>query len=192
MAKIKDVFQDLLTKIETVDSFQYVRVFNNQFAQMEAGTVESFPMPFALVEIIIPQNYDQLAIGYTISDLIIRVHIGMVEYDSGDGTFEQNLNIFALRDSIIGLFQYYEPVGCSGMMKIAEQQDYEHTNVYHYTVDFKCSFVDSAGRTDATLVEKTTETELVIDVTLVKQLSDIITEGGYYITTEDGKIIGTY
>ena len=163
MAGIGSVVTDLLAKIETLTQFKYVRVFNNQFTQMENGTVESFPMPCSFVEIVAPQSYDQLGVGYTISDLIIRVHIGMVEYDAQDGTFEQNLNIFALRDSVISLLQYYEPVGCGGLMKVAEQQDYEHTNVYHYTVDFKCAFVDNVGRTDSSLITKDPPTDLVVN-----------------------------
>lgn len=163
MAGIGDYIQDLLAKIATNTTFQYVRVFNNQFAQMDSGEVESFPMPCAFVEIVAPNSYDQLGIGYAISDLITRVHIGMVEYDAQDGTFEQNLSIFTLRDSIIGLLQYYQPVGAGKMMKIADAQDYEHTNVYHYTIDFKCSFVDSAGRTDSDLIEKEPPTDLEVN-----------------------------
>jgi hypothetical protein len=163
MAGIGDYIQDLLAKLETDTNLKYVRVFNNQFTQIENGTVESFPMPCAFVEIVAPNSYDQLSIGYTISDLITRVHIGMVEYDAQDGTFEQNLSIFALRDSIISLLQNYQPVGAGKMMKIAEAQDYEHTNVYHYTIDFKCSFVDDAGRTDKDLIEKEPPTDLEVN-----------------------------
>lgn len=168
MAGIKDVITDLLAKIETNTSFKYVRVFNNQFQQMEDGTVESFPMPCVFLEIVAPQTYDQLGIGYTISDLFIRVHIGQVEYDAGDGTLEQNLSIFALRDSVIHLLQYYQPVGCGGMMKIAEQQDYQHTNVYHYTIDFKCAFVDTLGKTDGDLIIKDPPTDLELNASFDK------------------------
>lgn len=163
MAAIKDFIQDLLTKIATDTTFQYVRVFNNQFAQIENGTVESFPMPCAFIEIVAPQQYDQLSVGYTTSDLFTRVHIGMVEYDAQDGTFEQNLSIFALRDRIINLLQLYQPVGAGKLMKVAEAQDYEHTNVYHYTIDFKCSFVDTVGAADRDLITKDPPTDLVVN-----------------------------
>lgn len=163
MAGIGDYIEDLLAKIATNTTLKYVRVFNNQFAQMENGDVETFPMPCAFIEILSPNPYDQLGIGYTIGELVTRVHIGMVEYDAQDGTFEQNLSIFALRDAIIALLQYYQPVGASKLMKIAETQDYEHTNVYHYMIDFKCSFVDSAGRTDGDLIEKDPPTDLVVN-----------------------------
>ena len=161
--KIKDVITDLLTLLTEITDLQYVRVFNNQFAQMENGTVESFPMPCSFIEIVSPNNYDQLGVGYTISDLNIRVHLGIVEYDAGSGNMEQNLTIFALRDKVIKKLTYHELSGCSGLMKIAESQDYEHTNVYHYMIDFKCSFVDNAGATDSDLIIKEPPTDLEIN-----------------------------
>ena len=162
MAGIVDPINDLLAKIET-GSIKFARVYNNQFQQMEEGTVESFPMPCAFVEVVSPNNYDQLGLGYTISDLVFRVHIGAVEYDSQSGTLEQNLSIFALRDEVISLLTYYELTRCSGLMKIAEQQDYTHTNVYHYIIDFTCSYFDEVGRTNKALIEKEPPTDLTVN-----------------------------
>lgn len=33
-------------------------------------------------------------------------------------------------------------------MKGAEVQDYEHTNIYHYIVEFKTAFIDTVGSFD--------------------------------------------
>ena len=112
---------------------------------MEERTIESFPMPCSFVEVIIPQDHAQLASGYTVSDVVFRVHVAAVEYDAQNGTLEQNYSIFTLRDTVVALLTYYEPRGCSHLQKISEQQDYEHTDVYHYIIDFKCSFIDTTG-----------------------------------------------
>lgn len=165
MAGIKDPINDLLALIET-GSIKFARVWNNQFQYMEDKSIESFPMPCAFIETI--QDVSQAALGITVADVTFRVHIGAVEYDAQDGTMEQNLSIFALRDEIIALLTYYELTGCSGLQKVAEEQDYAHTNVYHYIVDFKCSFVDTKGDTTQTQIEAGPPIELIIDpITIV-------------------------
>ena len=160
MAGIKDPLQDLLTLIET-SSIKYSRVWNNQFQWMEEQSIEAFPFPCCFVETQFP-NIEQGGLGYTVSDVIFRIHIGQVEYDSANGNIEQNLSIFALRDEIITLLTYKELSGCSGLQKVNEEQDYTHTNVYHYIIDFKCSFVDTKG--DQTQTQITNyPTNLIID-----------------------------
>jgi len=145
MAGIKDAITSLMAKIATDTTYKMVRVWNNQLQFLESQQIESIPFPCAFVEVLMPNNYTQLALGITESDITFRVHIGQVEYDAGDGTMEQNLSIFGLRDAMIGNLTYFEPTACSHLMKVAENQDYSHTDVYHYTIDFICSFIDDKG-----------------------------------------------
>lgn len=112
---------------------------------MEDGKIESYPLPATFIEVVPAQEHTQLGAGYTESDVTFRIHIVQSEYDAGDGTMEENKTIFGLRDTVVALLTYYEPPGCSGLMKVAESQDYEHTNVYHYILDFKASFIDTTG-----------------------------------------------
>jgi hypothetical protein len=155
---IADAINDLMDLVET-SSIKFCRIWNNQFQWMEEQQIEAFPMPCCFIETILPN--DQAAIGITVADCIFRVHIGMNELDSGTGRMEENINIFTLRDEIISLLTYKELSGCSGLQKINEEQDYSHTNVYHYIIDFKCSFVDTKGdKTQGQITNFPTDLEL--------------------------------
>lgn len=163
---LKDAIQDIMNRIAT-GSIQFVRVWNNQLNYMESQQIEAFPMPSAFVEILNPVDHQQLSVGYTGADLLIRVHVVNTEYDAMDGTMGQNLNIFDLRDEVIGLLTYYKPTSCGNLMKVAEQQDYEHTNVYHYTIDFTTHFIDTSGAQDRTNITKEPPTDLVVEAELI-------------------------
>jgi hypothetical protein len=143
MAGINNAISDITSRLERLVGF--CRIWNNQLKYMEEQKIESFPFPCSFVEVVVPQDHSQLASGYTESDVKFRIHLGQVEYDAMDGTLEQNTSIFALRDSVVASLTYFEPTGCNRLMKIEEEQDYQHTNVYHYIITFTTSFIDTTG-----------------------------------------------
>lgn len=159
MAGIKTPITDLLALIET-SSIKYARVWNNQFQWMEEQSIEAFPMPCAFVELSSPKG--GAGLGIITSDIVFRIHIGANELDAQDGTMEQNVNIFALRDELIALLNYKELTGCSGLQMVNEEQDYSHTNVYHYIIEFLCSFIDTSGDQTRGQIEHF-PTDLIID-----------------------------
>jgi hypothetical protein len=160
MAGIASVYSDLKAKIEAIGSFNFVHIWNNQLQQLEDGETYAYPFPNAFIEVTAPTNYNQLGGGYSQGDLIVRIHIGHEEYDAGSGNFEENVNVFTYRDLIIAALTNYQPISCSNLMKIAEEQDFVHTNIYHYTIDFVCSFVDDKGV--VATITKEPPTELII------------------------------
>lgn len=157
---LKPAIQDILTRLETVADLKHVRVFNNQFDQLETGDTITFPFPCAFVEVL-PQQFGQLGGGYQQSDVDFRIHIGHEQYDAGGGTFEQNLDVFDLRDAVYQALAGYRPTMCGELFKVNEQQDYTHTNVYHYIMDFRTSFID---KTASTLIDPTTIDPVTLDL----------------------------
>lgn len=146
MATIGNIFSDCIARVvNNAPNIPFVRIWNNQLQQLADGETYVFPFPNVFFELETPAVFNPLGLGYSVSDVKIRVHIGHEEYDAGGGLYEQNTNVFQLRDQIIALFTNFQPTGCSSMMKVGEFQDYEHTNIYHYIVEFLCSFVDSSG-----------------------------------------------
>lgn len=153
MAGIKAPIQDILTRLATISPVDqdnsanplYARVWNNQLKQLTSGETYSFPRPCAFLELPNPTQYNRLLNAIDEADVVFRVHIAHDYYDAEDGTFEQDLTIFDLRDQIVALLSQYSPTGCGTMVRIAEEQDYSHTNIYHYIIDFKCAFIDSKG-----------------------------------------------
>ena len=163
---INNAILDIKTQLQNAIGF--CRIFNNQFRYMDEGKIESFPFPCAFIEVQMPQDHSQLSSGVTESDVTFKIHIGQVEYDAQDGTIEENKSIFALRDQVVKLLTYFEPSGCSRLMKVREEQDYEHTNVYHYQIHFQCSFIDTTGQEDQFFKQPPTNVE--IDVTKVNYI----------------------
>lgn len=159
MSGIKAPITDIVNKLKTLswpnnsgDSPPiYSAVWNNQFKLLAEGESYMFPLPAAFVETILPNNYTQLAYGITESDVTFRIHLGLEQIDAGDGTMDQNLSIFDFRNAIIALLTDFEPTACSMLMKTSESQEYNHNNLYHYTIDFICSFIDDRGSKYPTL-----------------------------------------
>ena len=68
---------------------------------------------------------------------------------------EQNLTIHDLRDLVFAKLSLFKPTMCSEMFKVSETMDYEHTNIYHYVIDFRTGFIDNTASTliTPTLIE---------------------------------------
>lgn len=157
---LKDVFEDILNRVQTATAIDYVRIWNNQLQLAEQQQMYSFPNLACFVEVILQKS--SLSLGVAGGDITIRFHIVHVQYDAGNGTFEQNLEVYDYRDQIIQKFMYYEPVHCSGLQLINEEPDYTHSAVYHYVVDFVCSFTDETGYTERDKILKDPPTDLIV------------------------------
>lgn len=165
MSGIKTPILDIIAKLETGSFDKYSRIWNNQLERLKAGTMESFPMPAAFVEGM-NDGKNAAPFGVSTSDVIFRIHILQTEYDAQDGRLGENKSIFDLRDEVILLLTNFWPTCCSSLMNIGETQDFNHDNVYHYTVDFICSFVDDTADARKLLITKNPPTSLQIDVTV--------------------------
>jgi hypothetical protein len=172
MAGIAQVYSSLIGKIKEITSLGFVHIWNNQLQQLEDGDTYVFPFPNAFVEVIAPTNYDPIGQGYAVGELTVRIHIGHEEYDAGNGNFEENTNVFTYRDLIINKLNSFQPTACSLLMKVSETQDFVHTNIYHYIIDFKCSFVDSKGSLDEQkgYIIKQPRTNLIVNGQLVDNI----------------------
>lgn len=147
MAGIKAPILDIMNRLQSLGVFAHIRIWNSQIDYERDGKIYDFPKPAAFVEVVSDPLFEQLGGGFQSADLAFRIHICDEEYDAGQGTFEQNVSVFDLRDAVCrptGL-SLYQPVGMGPLTKITEAQDYEHDNLYHYTVDFMASFIDSTG-----------------------------------------------
>jgi hypothetical protein len=172
MAGVNDLFTDLLARIRTeIPEFQFVHIWNNQLEQLEDGLTYAFPFPNCFVEIASPNDYTPIGRGYSTGELVVRIHIGHEEYDAGGGNFEENRSVFSLRNKVVNKLNNYQPIATSSLMRTAEQQDYGHTNVYHYIVEFRCAFIDEWGGWEAQheTIEAVIE-ELNTNIAIVAQL----------------------
>lgn len=154
MAGIKNVFIDLKEKIKTgitVTNGDYkevephIRIWNNQVDEEKEGQTYDFPKPAFFIEIIPEVEYMAEGMGTAAADIGIKIHIVCESLNASDGTMEQDLLVYDLRDKIVSLFVGFNPFSCSAMMLVSENPDYGHTNIFHYTVGFVCNYVDIEG-----------------------------------------------
>lgn len=142
MAGIKEPIQDILSKL--TDLGYYARIWNNQIDHMKDGSSYVFQMPAIFVEIINDVSYEILGEGFRSADLGIRFHLAH-ELLNTEGSYEQDLEIFDLRDKIVREFTQYCPTNCGQMNCVREGQDPDHDNVYHYVMEYVCNFIDTKG-----------------------------------------------
>jgi len=143
---------DILSKLSAIQVFNndsqtvplYSRIWNNQLRNIKDGKDYTWPRPAAFVEIVSPATYEVIGLGFRSADLGIRIHL-IHEFYNQDGTFEQDLIVFDLRDTILANLSQYCPTACGAMNCIREEQDYDHDNLYHYILEFVCNFIDSKG-----------------------------------------------
>lgn len=125
--------------------FQEVDIFNSQVKFEANGQTFATPRPAAFVEMHVG-DYTQLAFGGNIgSNCQFIIHLVDDQYDSKDGNFDRNLDVFDYRQLLVDKLSNYTPPQCSVLTLTNEKQDYEHGNVYHYLLTFTCSFVDMTG-----------------------------------------------
>lgn len=172
MAGIAAPIRDLLTKLSAIQVVNnnlntvdlYTRIWNNQVQTERDGKETVYPKPAAFVEVLSPANYDVIGQGYRSVDLSFRIHF-VHEFYNTDGTFEQDLAIFDLRDKIIGALTGQKLTGCGPLNCMVEAQDFNHDNIYEYVMDFVCNFTDSTGsREDENNPNKFIDSEPPTDV----------------------------
>lgn len=123
----------------------YVRIWNNQLSYDKDGKMENFAKPAFFLEPMNDIQYEILGQGYRSADIGWAIHIVHEYYNAPDGTFEQDLEVFVIRDAILALLTYFRPAGCGALACIKETQDFEHDNLYHLILLFECNFTDSKG-----------------------------------------------
>ena len=152
MAGIKAPILDILSKLATINvtdmngngSALYTRIWNNHLTKLKDGSGYTFQRPACFVEIINDVQFEIAGVGFRNADLGVRLHL-IHDFYNEDGTYEQDLGIFDLRDTIISTLSFYCPTACNNLMCIRESMEYDHDNTYHYILDFECNFMDSKG-----------------------------------------------
>ena len=148
---IRQPVEDILTHLKAMNELSFVAKYNSQFDNLEDGSIYSYPFPCAFLEVVLPNSYQPLLGGVMAADLVFRVHLGVNFFNDADDLMEQNFIVFDLKDKIVRALHLFNPTNCSSLIKVSEEQDYNHNNVYHYTIDFATTFIDTvANQTDTT------------------------------------------
>lgn len=150
MAGIRQFVESIMTELSKIVAtnqdgnlaHMYVRLWNNQVDREMAGETYNYPKPAAFVEIANPVQLDEIGQNFRSGRMTVNVHL-VHEYYNEDGTFEQDLEIFDLRDKVVKQLSQFKPTASGQMFSTGEELDYDHNNVVHYTIFFVCEFIDS-------------------------------------------------
>lgn len=125
--------------------FQLVRMWNDQIKREMSGGGYTFEKPACFLQLI-PSTSEQMLSNLSLTNYTFRFHIVDMQLDAGDDEgMDQNLTVYPYRDLLINYLSGFQPNNCSTLFLTDEQQDYEHTDVYHYTIDLKGAFTDTKG-----------------------------------------------
>ncbi len=145
MAGKVEPLKDVLNQMKLVPGIRHVRLFNNQFKEVVDGKIDPFVFPCLFLEDISTHQTVQIGAGFATEELIYRIYIGKEFVDAMDGTMDQDLTVFLLRDAVIQTLQNFLPTACTPLLRINEEEDFNHTNIYVYKIDFRTALIDSLG-----------------------------------------------
>lgn len=106
---------------------------------------DNYPFDFPAVFFEIDRSQVQvLGDGYRIYDpLDIKIHVLHRLEDSGNGNFDENLDIEDVQEQVRLALEGYEFDGSSVLFLTSDVMDHEHDSVSHSTMIFRCCYVDS-------------------------------------------------
>jgi hypothetical protein len=158
---VKKFFLALYTQLITaVPELKYVRMWNNQIQMLFEGRMEMYGHPAVFIEFVSSDIFQGGENVQIYDPLYFRVHIAFWQIDGAggitenyiDGAFEQNLDIFDLKDKIYLALQKFQPgiddedVPAGACVRVSENQDYSHAGVYHFIMTFKTTLVDKISQ----------------------------------------------
>jgi hypothetical protein len=94
-----------------------------------------------------------------------------VEQLNSEGSFEQNMSIYDMRDLVLQFFTkwHYDTTGFpyefTPFQLIGEQPQYDHTNLYEYVLEFSTYFSQALGTAQQLQQTQGTFTDLIINPT---------------------------
>lgn len=143
---MKNFFLALYAQILTVSDIKYVHKWNNQLRLiLESGGAKSQMFPFPAVFIAFKYApIEQLGEGRQLFYVDFELHILDWQLDTGDGNFEQNINIYDLKDKIfLAIQKFKDPDDSVGScIRVGEEEDNDHNGIYHFIQRYKTTFVE--------------------------------------------------
>lgn len=183
-------FTEIQTQINSVLPDLYVRIWRNQFAELENGDNYSFPFPCCFVEFDSSGGIHLWGNGVQVYDpLIVRLHIGVFEPDNGFGTLDQNTSILDLKQQIFTTLQKWQSTKSGTFVRSGEQIYTEHDQVVIFVQEYTTILVDDNMREPVSGVVKQPVTGLGVVNGGNIVLNAITLQNGSNLTTQSGIVI---
>lgn len=166
---MRTLYTELRARLESETTAEHVRLWNNQMQFSDEH--EQIPFKFPAVFIDFPTiEWAQLGKGTQNSVLTVRLYICFESFHTFEN--EEDLEIFTLRDEVYLALQDYKPTHAGKLLRIAEQTDTRHTNIYQWIMDFTTNYQEVTaqfprGGETAEIETLTLTTDLIIDADTV-------------------------
>lgn len=172
---MKQLLIDIKARVASeLPDIKYCAIYNSQdidFDEEKGARIYDFLKPALLIEIDDEQtNLDQLGAGVQIFDpCVIKFHIIDEKFDEMDGTLEQNLTVYDLKQEVFLAFDGWKPNGGSAWVRKYEKRDHNHTNIYKFIQEWVSTYIDQSNKQPS--MQKAPPTALETDITIVNEIS---------------------
>lgn len=154
------LYQEIRTQIETAaPSVQHVRLWNNQVRLSDEGQQIPFQTPAVFIDFPLI-TWVQKGKGTQDSRFTVRVHIVFESFHTDEN--EEDLEVFTLRDEVFLALQDFKPTDAGKLMRISEQTDTNHTNLYVWVIDFETQYLETLAQYPRNS-QQATVSELILD-----------------------------
>lgn len=142
---MKELYLEIKARLEAkVPAIKFIAMWNNQLSDTNDGKTYSFLMPAVFIEFITPTQIGSIGNNVQIYEpLEVKLHILHEQYDAMDGTMDVNLDVFTFKQDVFKAMQLFQGSKTSVFDRQSEDQDYDHTNIYHYIQSYFCALTDS-------------------------------------------------
>ncbi len=149
MAAKKDVYLAIREHILNHTKIKHVRLFNNQFEEMERE--DTFPLPCVFIEFA-SLEWEQKSRGLQEGEAIIRFHVGL------ESVRTEELEMLDLIDQLHSVLQDFSTDISTAMSRETETQDTDHDNVMIWIADYSTRITDESGLRRNKLISTNIET----------------------------------
>lgn len=132
-----------VTTLDGLASTMYVRIWNDQIERKKEGRGYIYQTPACFVELTINES-ETLGQGATGHDAIVRVLLEQNNYNT-EGSYDEDLDIFALRDKVHQALNGFKPANASPLVIGAPVLDHNHDNTYLCALEYRTHITDLTG-----------------------------------------------
>jgi len=159
----------LLTAVPTI---AHCRMWNNQLDYMESGEQIPFLFPAVFVDFS-NIEFSDLGAKWQTTNLQMDLHICSEMWNGANQ--EENLDIFDLKDEIYHAIGQVKMGNSTPLMRISENTDVTHNNIYHYIQSWTLSLTDNSQEAFIEL------TNILLNLTAIREITnyDLMTKPKY-------------
>lgn len=143
---MKQLYLELKARLEAqVPEINFIAMWNNQLQDLIDGKNYAFRQNAVLIEFVAPTPIGGVGNNVQMYEpLEVKLHIIHLQYDAKDGTMDNNLDVFDFKQKIYKAIQLFQGSKTSVFDRQSEEQDYDHSNLYHYIQSYFIALTDDA------------------------------------------------